>query len=67
MSETITLEDIDRLVDIIRSHTKHQPKIGIILGSGFGSLLIWWRTQTLSPIRSYHPGQCPRFKDTRVD
>jgi purine-nucleoside phosphorylase len=38
MSETITLEDIDRLVDIIRSHTKHQPKIGIILGSGFGSL-----------------------------
>ncbi|MFU8773245.1 MAG: purine-nucleoside phosphorylase [Anaerolineales bacterium] len=38
MSETITLEVIDRLVDIIRSHTSHQPKIGIILGSGLGSL-----------------------------
>jgi purine-nucleoside phosphorylase len=38
MSEVITLDEIDQLVEIIRSHTNQQPQIGIILGSGLGSL-----------------------------
>jgi purine-nucleoside phosphorylase len=38
MSESITLAEIDRLVDTIRAGTSHQPKTGMILGSGLGSL-----------------------------
>lgn len=38
MSASITLAEIDRLADIVRTHSKHQPEIGIILGSGLGSL-----------------------------
>ena len=38
MSEPIMLAEIDRLVDIIRARTSHQPEIGMILGSGLGSL-----------------------------
>jgi purine-nucleoside phosphorylase len=38
MSESITLAEIDRLVDTIRARTSHQPKTGMILGSGLGSL-----------------------------
>ena len=38
MSEPILLAEIDRLVDIIRARTSHQPEIGMILGSGLGSL-----------------------------
>lgn len=34
----ITLEEIDRLVGIIRSKTSVQPQIGLILGTGLGSL-----------------------------
>ena len=34
----ITLQQIDEVADAIRTRTKHQPKIGIILGSGLGGL-----------------------------
>jgi len=38
MSETITLAQIDAITDTIRSKTTYQPKVGLILGSGLGSL-----------------------------
>ncbi len=38
MSEFITLEMIDRAVEVIRSKTNQKPKIGLILGSGLGDL-----------------------------
>lgn len=34
----LTVEQIDEAVDAVRRHTHHQPKIGLILGSGLGSL-----------------------------
>jgi len=38
MSEFLTMELIDGLADVVRSKTEHQPKIGMILGSGLGPL-----------------------------
>lgn len=38
MSETISLEQIDGIVRVIRSRTTYQPRVGMILGSGLGSL-----------------------------
>ena len=38
MAETITLEQIDRIVALIHSKTSHRPRVGIILGSGLGGL-----------------------------
>lgn len=38
MSDTISLEQIDQIASQIRSRTKHQPAVGIILGSGLGEL-----------------------------
>lgn len=36
--EFITIEQIDRAVDVIRKKTTHQPRNGIILGSGLGEM-----------------------------
>jgi purine-nucleoside phosphorylase len=38
MSEFYTLDQIDRIVDFIRSKTSYHPQVGIILGSGLGAL-----------------------------
>jgi purine-nucleoside phosphorylase len=38
MSDFITLEMIDRAVDVIRSKTSRKPEVGLILGSGLGDL-----------------------------
>ena len=38
MSEFITLAQIDQIAELIRNRTSVKPKIGIILGSGLGSL-----------------------------
>jgi len=38
MSEFITLEQIDSVAELIRSRTSYLPTVGIILGSGLGSL-----------------------------
>lgn len=38
ISDFITLQDIDTIVDIIRPKLRSQPRVGIILGSGLGSL-----------------------------
>jgi purine-nucleoside phosphorylase len=34
----LTLEQIDEVANAVRSRTKHQPKIALILGSGLGAL-----------------------------
>ena len=38
MDQYITMEQIDGVADIIRKRTSHEPKIGMILGSGLGGL-----------------------------
>jgi len=38
MSDYITLEQIDHLAGLVRSHTAVRPRVGIILGSGLGGL-----------------------------
>ncbi len=38
MSEYLTLEQIDEAAQAVRSRTSHQPRIGMILGSGLGEL-----------------------------
>jgi purine-nucleoside phosphorylase len=38
MSEYYPLEQIDRIADTIRSKSSYHPKVGIILGSGLGTL-----------------------------
>jgi purine-nucleoside phosphorylase len=38
MSEYLTINQIDNLVAVIRSKTSHEPKVGMILGSGLGAL-----------------------------
>lgn len=38
MQDFITYTEIDRLTELVKSKTKHSPKIGMILGSGLGSL-----------------------------
>lgn len=38
MSEFLTMEQIDRVTDLVKRRTQHQPGIGMILGSGLGEL-----------------------------
>lgn len=38
MKDYFTLSEIDQAADAVRVYTKQQPKIGLILGSGLGSL-----------------------------
>jgi purine-nucleoside phosphorylase len=38
MTEYLTMERIDAVADMVRAKTSHKPKIGMILGSGLGSL-----------------------------
>jgi purine-nucleoside phosphorylase len=38
MDKFLTLQEIDQATAYIRKHTKHQPVVGMILGSGLGEL-----------------------------
>jgi purine-nucleoside phosphorylase len=38
MKTKYTIEDMDRIADVIRSRISVQPKVGLILGSGLGAL-----------------------------
>jgi len=49
MSETITLAQIDAITDTIRSRTTYQPRVGVILGSGLGSLAANVEAATILP------------------
>ena len=49
MSETITLEQIDGIADHIRSRTSYRPRVGMILGSGLGTLAANVEAATILP------------------
>lgn len=51
MSEFITMTDIDRAVDAIRSRIDIQPEIGLILGTGLGPLADSVEGATIIPNR----------------
>jgi len=38
MKDFFTLQEIDEAADVVRNLTKHQPRVGMILGSGLGGL-----------------------------
>ena len=38
MDEFITIDDIDNIVRLIQDRSEQQPQMGLILGSGLGSL-----------------------------
>ena len=38
MSEFVKLEQIDKIVKIIRTRCKQKPRVAVILGSGLGAL-----------------------------
>jgi len=45
----ITVESIDRVAGVIRSKVKHQPRIGLILGTGLGGLADAIQQPTIFP------------------
>ncbi len=46
---SITLDEIDQIAGIIQSKTTHQPKIGLILGTGLGGLAEAVQSPTVLP------------------
>ena len=38
MEQYVTLKQIDQAAEFIRSRTSHQPRVGMVLGSGLGEL-----------------------------
>ena len=56
MSEFVNLAMIDEAVSAIRSRTNHQPKIGLILGSGLGDL-----AESVSPADYIHYSEIPHW------
>ena len=38
MNEFVTLAQVDEIADVIRTRTDYRPRVGLILGSGLGSL-----------------------------
>ncbi len=38
MKDFFTLQEIDEAAEVVRSRTRHQPRVGLILGSGLGGL-----------------------------
>ena len=56
MSEFVNLAMIDEAVAVIRARTNHQPKIGMILGSGLGDL-----AESVSPADYIHYSEIPHW------
>ncbi len=56
MSEFVNLAMIDEAVSAIRAKTNHQPKIGLILGSGLGDL-----AESVSPADNIHYSEIPHW------
>ena len=54
MSEFVNLAMIDEAVSAIRARTNHQPKIGLILGSGLGDL-----AESVKPADYIHYSEIP--------
>ena len=49
MSEYFTLEQIDKIADVIRARSTYHPRVGIILGSGLGALAANVEMATIIP------------------
>ena len=60
-SEFITLAQIDEAAGAIRARTSHQPRVGIILGSGLGSL-----AEAVSPADSIPYNELPHWPVSTV-
>ena len=56
MSEFVSLAMIDEAVAAVRAKTSHQPKIGLILGSGLGDL-----AESISPADYIHYSEIPHW------
>jgi purine-nucleoside phosphorylase len=56
MPEFVNLTMIDEAVSAIRARTNHQPKIGLILGSGLGDL-----AESVSPADLIHYSEIPHW------
>ena len=61
MAEFVTLEMIDAAVAAIKSKTKRQPKVGLILGSGLGDL-----AESVSPADIISFGDIPHWPKSTV-
>jgi purine-nucleoside phosphorylase len=61
MSEFITLEMIDRAVDVIRSRTSQKPKVGLILGSGLGDM-----AESVKPADYINYGDIPEWPRSTI-
>ena len=61
MSEFITMEMIDEAVDAIKTLTDHEPKIGLILGSGLGEL-----AESVSPADYIHYSKIPNWPQSTI-
>lgn len=51
MSEFITLTEVDNIAALIRERTSYKPEVGIILGSGLGSLAAAVEEATVIPFK----------------
>jgi purine-nucleoside phosphorylase len=49
MSEYYSLDQIDRIADIVKSKSSYHPQVGIILGSGLGALATSVEAATIVP------------------
>ena len=61
MSEFVTLKMIDEAVIAIKSITKKEPKIGLILGSGLGDL-----AESVSPADYIHYREIPNWPQSTI-
>lgn len=51
MEAVITLEQIDEALAYVRAHTRHNPELGIVLGSGLGGLAAQIEDQDVIPYK----------------
>ena len=58
-------EQVEESVQYIRKHVKTEPLIGIILGSGLGSLVEMMEDKKCSPIRIFHIFRNPEWQVMR--
>ena len=61
MSHPITIEMIDEAVAAIQTRTKHNPKVGMILGSGLGDL-----AESVSPADKIPYGDIPHWPKSTI-
>ncbi len=61
MSHPITIDMIDEAVAAIRTRTKHNPRVGLILGSGLGNL-----AESVSPADIIPYGDIPHWPKSTI-